>query len=85
METAHDSQREASMNQLKEYLLTIEADAANYNSCMKYFGLPHLEDPMTDPTVSDIFSQTWVDELEANLKIFLLKQGKVVKFFYSLF
>ncbi|XP_043484194.1 uncharacterized protein LOC122512439 isoform X2 [Leptopilina heterotoma] len=76
VETAHDSQREASMNQLKEYLLTIEGDAANYNSCIKYFGLPHLEDPMTDPTVSDIFSQNWVDELEANLKVFLLKHGK---------
>ncbi|XP_051166227.1 lisH domain-containing protein ARMC9-like isoform X2 [Leptopilina boulardi] len=77
VETAHDSQREASMNQLKKYLLTI--DAVDYNSCIELFGLPYLEDPMTDPTVSDIFTQNWVDELTINLKIFLVKHGEIVQ------
>lgn len=74
------------MIQLKKYLLTIDTDAEDYKSCIKLFALPYLEDPMTDPTVSDIFTQNWVDELNINLKIFLVKHGKVkVQFFFIIF
>lgn len=66
------------MNQLKDYIKESPAQELEGESqLVPYFALPHVVDPLTDPTVSKIFELSWVDELISNLYSFFKQNLQV--------
>ncbi len=69
--TAKSSSLEYTMDQFKQYLETRGAPLCKSESHLCYYALPYVPDPKNHASFKDLFTETWIRELEERLLKFL--------------
>ncbi|XP_050595492.1 lisH domain-containing protein ARMC9-like isoform X4 [Bombus affinis] len=60
-----------SMERLRTFLNTTGKELENDAELRPYFAFPFMEDPYTEPFLSNIFEKSWTDKLTNHLQLFL--------------
>ncbi|KAI8927019.1 hypothetical protein BC831DRAFT_454204 [Entophlyctis helioformis] len=73
------SRPSTTMDAFKRFLETRGAELSKSPQFLQFYALPYVPDPRQHPSFVDIFSATWVPDLESRLTLFLEKTlaGKV--------